>query len=761
MNFFGIICDMRDATIIRNKLTARDWILATAVGLVSFAAFLLLSIPGLDPSQWSEVAVAARLRPPQAIFPGLWRALTWGVFTTFGIPLAVKSLAVIGAAVGGICVALSYLIMRHALAFLVRFGEPHPVWDDKISPFFSLVAALFVAVADPVWRVTQTFSPEELRLLMLLVTVFLWLRWLTCGGDARLYLLVALVGVMSAETPFAFILPPLFLFGYFRYWRRIVDGIFLEPDRMPDPLMLPRWRMFFLFLGSLGLAVWLNASVFTALGGVSANGWRMSDIYFRYGAGYWHVLADASTLAGWALGLGFGLFPLVVTLRLFPNTLSDDRPLKFQRGVILVFVCALSVMQCGAFPAACFWSFMKDSVAVDSGFLLTFYVLCSAATIALVGSAFTFECQRVYLPDGAPKPGVKLRYLVPVIAIGLFALAALHVPKTVESEIQRIVDDALAETVRECEGAKWIFTDGRLDDGLELAAAANGRELWALNMMSGASRWEQTVRERCFPAGSADRDNAEIGIPMLMRVWAGEKPGGMDEAAIQLGFEFWKREGKTLPKASGMVARETGMSDEEAERGIAAASELSQRIFAIESVKDQAQPSPALSEALSSVAWRLSRFARLRNDNETADRLDRSNTALKRMLSVVEYERQRTFMQLTPREGLRIALRRADFIEARRYAAAVLRSDEEDPEANFGMGMSYLREDRMQDAEFYLRRCLIRRPDEPAVLNNLSIICRKGRRYDEAEELARHALKMLPDSPEVKQTLKDALDKAP
>ena len=76
------------------------------------------------------------------------------------------------------------------------------------------------------------------------------------------------------------------------------------------------------------------------------------------------------------------------------------------------------------------------------------------------------------------------------------------------------------------------------------------------------------------------------------------------------------------------------------------------------------------------------------------------------------------------------------------------------------MGMSHLRDGRMQEAEFYLRRCLIRRPDEPAVLNNLSIICRKAGRYEEAEEFARHALKMLPDSPEVRQTLKDALDKA-
>ena len=761
MSFFGIIRNMRDATIIRNKLAGRDWLLAAVVGVASFVAFLLLSIPGFDPAQWSEVSVAARLRPPQAIFPGLWRVLTLGIFSTFGIPLAVKLLAGIGAAVGGLCVSLSYLIMRYSLASLARFGEPHPVWDNRICPFFSLIAALFVAVAEPVWRIAQTFSPEELRLFMLLLSVFLWLRWLACGNDWRLYPLVALVGIMSAETPFAFALPPLFLCGYFRYWRRIVDGVFIEPEKLPNPDLLPRWRMFFLFIGSLGFAVWLNASVFTALGGVSANGWRMSDIYFRYGAGYWHVLADASTLAGWALGLGFGLFPLLVAARLFPFSVGDDRPLSFQLGVMMVFVCALSVMQCGAFPDACFWSFMKDSVAVNSGFLLSFYVLCAAATIAFAGAAFAFECQRVYLPDSAPKPGLKLKALVPVLAICLFALAVVHVPKTVESEMQRIVRDALEETVKECDGARWIFTDGRLDDGLELTAASMGRELWALNMMSDASCWAQAVRERHFPVGSADRDNAEIGIPMLLRVWAGEKPGGMDEAAIQLGFEFWKREGKPLPKASGLVARETGMSDEEAARGIEAANALATRIFALEGKNDRSHASPALSDALSSVAWRLSRFARLRNDDATADRLDRSNTALKRMLSVVEYERQRTFMQLTPREGLRIALRRADFVEARRYAAAVLRSDEEDPEANFGMGMSYLREDRLQDAEFYLRRCLIKRPDEPAVLNNLSIICRKGRRYDEAEDLARHALRMLPDSPEVKQTLKDALDKAP
>ena len=131
------------------------------------------------------------------------------------------------------------------------------------------------------------------------------------------------------------------------------------------------------------------------------------------------------------------------------------------------------------------------------------------------------------------------------------------------------------------------------------------------------------------------------------------------------------------------------------------------------------------------------------------------------MLSIIEYERTRTLMQMTPREGLQFALRRANFAEARRYSAAILSYDEDDPEANFAMGMSALMAKLMNDAERYLKRVLKRRPNEPAALNNLSIIYRKQKRWKEAEDFARRAMKLLPDSPEVRQTLSDALKKAP
>jgi len=91
----------------------------------------------------------------------------------------------------------------------------------------------------------------------------------------------------------------------------------------------------------------------------------------------------------------------------------------------------------------------------------------------------------------------------------------------------------------------------------------------------------------------------------------------------------------------------------------------------------------------------------------------------------------------------------------------VVNFDDDNPEANFALGMSELSRGRLKNAETYLSKCLKRRPNEPAVINNLSIIFRKQGRYKEAEEYARRAAELLPGSPEVKKTLEDALKKAP
>ena len=762
---------MRDMPRDDGRLGRRNMLLAIAAGAIAAAAMIVYGVPGLDPGLWNEVSVVSGLRPPRTIFPGFWRLGAALLFRFLDLGTATVVLRWLGAVVGGCCVSVFCLIVRQILALVIHTSRPYAVWYRQIAPLFAFLGALLFGVSDPLWRICRVFSPELMRLGLLMLAVHWILRWFAHGGRWRILSAFALMGVMAAETPFAFLLPLLFVVSYAAVWHCVMDGMIQKPDGLPEPVELPKWRMFFVFLGALAAAVWLNTLGFVHFGGIEANGWSTNDIYFRYAGGYWRMLTGAATLMGWALGLGVCVLPLLVALTMFPRSVRDDQPMAFNYGVMLFFVGVLAAMQCGAFPSARFWTYSTDTVMVESGFLLAFFVACAMTSFALVGAAFAFECQRKYLTADAEqdepgqrvaeKPGRMLRGVAPALSCCLAALALCHLRKPVETEMQSIVDDAVAETVEECDGAKWIFTDGRLDAGVELAAAAKGVSLTTLDMMSGATEWERTVRVRGFKERTDDYEAAEKGTPTLLRIWAGEKTNGMDGVAIQLGFEFWKRERRPLPKASGMVAREVGMTDEAAEKGVARAKELSRRILDVAPQVESASPSPALASAFSAVAWRLSRFARLREDRGLADELDLSNSALKKMLSVIEYERTRTFMQLTPREGLQLALKRADFAEARRYATVVLHNDEDDAEANFAMGMQALIAKDLSTAELYLKRCLKRRPKEPAVLNNLSIICRKQRRWKESEDYARRAMEVLPDSPEVRQTLSDVLKKAP
>ncbi len=60
-------------------------------------------------------------------------------------------------------------------------------------------------------------------------------------------------------------------------------------------------------------------------------------------------------------------------------------------------------------------------------------------------------------------------------------------------------------------------------------------------------------------------------------------------------------------------------------------------------------------------------------------------------------------------------------------------------------------------AELYLKRCLIRRPNEPAIYNNLAMIQMEVGKLDAAEKNIEKALKLIPDSSEVLNTKKQFL----
>jgi predicted Zn-dependent protease len=106
------------------------------------------------------------------------------------------------------------------------------------------------------------------------------------------------------------------------------------------------------------------------------------------------------------------------------------------------------------------------------------------------------------------------------------------------------------------------------------------------------------------------------------------------------------------------------------------------------------------------------------------------------------------------REGLKLALDRADFRLAKPFAENVLSVDDGDVEANFAMAMFHFKSKNYSAAEKHLKKYLVRRPDEPAVLNNLAVVQLRLGRLDEAETNAVKALERFAGSPEIKSTLR-------
>ena len=743
-----------------DKLGKRDVFLAFLAGIGSFLAYLVFSPRGLDPSLWNEMCVAAQIRPPATLFHGLWRLLAVGVLSFCGPEYITAVLRIIGAIVGGLSVFFVYLILRQIVASLSRV-KSFRLWG-WIAPLFTMIATVCFGAGDALFRIISPLSPDAFQFVGLLFSLYLFLRFLKSGGTWRILLSMVFAGAVTAETPLGFLLPLVYYIV-----QRIALASFINDkqqlDADPGHLgFMPRWRMFFSFVFGLFLLGGVNIAVFMMFGGLEACGWSGFDLAFRYAVSYHEVIAFAASPIGWVLAVTFSLLPLVVSLVLFPMLCRDTEPIRFRLGLILFFAGILALVQCGILPYTRLWSFSSGAVEINSDFLECVFMLMTAITLALASSCFALGCQDIFFydeDDGAFKVvaprGIVMRNLVQVVVIACVLPTVFRVYRPVETELRSIVHDAIVETVRECGDAKFVFTDGRLDAGVELVASMAGSQVKPLSMMSGPSSWERYIRTRHFEEGSPDRASVEVGVPILLRVWAGEMTNGMDNAAIQLGFEFWRRARKPLPKCSGFVAREKGLSDAEAERGISVANNIAKRIIKLAKENPHVAVSPALRSAVSAVSWRISRFARMRDDEQLANELDEWNDAVKHMMRLIEYERMRTFMQMTPYEGLRLSLRRADFVEARKYGATVLQIDPEDPEANFGTGMAYLMEEKFKDAEFYLERTLIKRPDEPAVLNNLSIIFRKTNRLDKALEYVKKAHELAPENEEIARTLKD------
>ena len=768
-----------------DKLSPLDYLIAGVLALGVIALLLIWPFPGIYPDAWQDVAIAAGLRPIAEVCPGLWHLLSSWLFKTFGFGVALSALKLMGPLAIGLCAGLAYLLLREILSLTSRLRLQYSPQRFLIVRMASALGALFFACADPVWRAGQIFTPATFLLVLTVVGLYLFFSFLQGGLLISAYGAMLVLGALSAESPLGLLLVAFCWGVYFLAVRHVLS---LDmPLLNPFIEQISKWHMTFLFAFGFLSVIALNCLSFGWLEGLAAAGQATGDLPVTYGVRFWHLVTSAASPLGWVLALGVILLPCGVSAGLLPRAVDEEQFLPYHVGALFFATGLLAYAQTAALDPLWMWTWVSHPVLFNSRYLLCVLMLAAAATVTfglvvLGVDAFCRNHRRLAmqmfaemrLEDEGEQVLASKRFLGTLRRIGLIVLPILLIAGVVPGrrlkvprQMAAILDDYVKEICAECGDAQWIFTDGSFDPAIEIAAKGQGHEIRALSLMAGNSPRDVWMRSR----GIVDQEDIltmQSGASATLRTWIKDKPERLKASALQVGMVIWKRDGKTPPAASGVLCRPVGMTEEERQRGIAAAKALAQRMLELYAAGGVAKAAGAEINRLFQFAqWRLTRMMRVRAeladqsgqteealaDVKLADELDKHNAAIQSIRENMERMRQMMMRQMTPREGLQLALVRADFTLARKYATPILDAVPEDPNANFGMGMSYFVEGQWTRAEEFLRRCLIRNPKEPAVYNNLAIIQLKTGRYDAALRNAKKALALAPESAEVKDTL--------
>lgn len=765
-----------------------DYFLAVFIGAATVALMSVWAFPCLHPSAWADAAVGAGLRPPEHLFPGFVRLFSSLAFAVLPVDAALFALTCAARVLAGVCVALVYFLFGDVLNILMRGGKGNRVWNRRVRRLVILLGTMLFACSDPLWHAGQALTADTVLLLFTILLAALFFRFLCGGRLSLLYCCIFICGMMCAESP-AGVFAALFLFiASFVAQRRLGD--LNLPFFDPLVMQVSKWRMsFFLFQG-FALGIVLNFASFCVMGGWSASGWGVTDLIIKSVVRYGLVAAGAASIVGWGLFAVFVLLPIVVSVLLFAGATDEDNFLPYRSGIVYLLVGAVSIMQLSAFKPLWFWTWSAKGEAISSLYLRGICTLsCALAatlSLAVLGVAVyvrnNHRIMRQRFPEFLESPAEAARIAAQRRAVRVFRrwggwlfpvlLAAVVVPGRRQTALRgelSVIRDYVRETVAEAGDSRWLFTDGFFDAALELRSVAGGGDLKAISMMSSHSDFDKALRVRGVSRTSEEENWSvlENGPLDALRTWVCDRAPGSVKFAAQVGFEFWKRGRRPMPPAAGLLVR-PDMAPEEAQKGAAAAKELAARLMALRRPGWRRGFSDPLVDDLSDVVmWRVSRVARLRADalelagekekavaeTDLSDSLDKANESLVGLLETVRRKARESGPQLTPREGLKLALNRADFALASRYAIPVLNSDPDDAAANFGMGMNYLLEKKYARAADYLRRVLKRRPKEAAVLNNLAVCLVNLNELAEAETNAVRALKIMPNSAEIKETL--------
>ena len=781
--------------------TPRRWweiLVAASIAALTFLLLTLWSYPMLHPGVWDEVAIAAGLRAPTSPLNGLYRSIVSGLFAGLPASTVLRLLPILGRAVVACCAAGVYLTFVEVFPSTLRLNAHMGRLGGHIARLVAVLAAVLFLGADPIWRAAQTFSPTTLFIAEIVLVWALFFRFVRRGVLWPLYISSAILGSMTAETPLGILFSIVVVVSLLKAVAYALnpDVPFVNP--LVDSLVraVTFKRLCNIWITFLALQLGGDFWNFKVLGGLGAAGCEAaSDYPVVYLKAVIQLVKGAASPVGWLFAALMCVTPFVLAIRLLPKAWDEDRFLPYAVGLLFAIIGLVSLGQVTGFRSFWFWLWIRETPMISSDLLLSALLILNVAACAFSLAVFGIDAvcrnyariaKQVYPESMGIAQTTQLMESISrnrVMRRRAFFLTLLVVPAVVlwgrrqpqVRDMMQVISDYSDEVLAELgENRNVLFTDGSFDTWLELRALAAGRTLWTLSLMALNTPAEVETRLR---AAENEEDKALLtsGAVTTLRSWLAAKSPRLEKVGVQVGFELWRREGTVPPPLSGLMAlpgRE--LPEGESARARMACEGLIKTIHAL----DEAYTLPACPDAIVRrlfpfVLWRLSRLAVMRGKVHDragrraeafeaaaeADELDAVNYSLARLYRDSKWlSRQSTgTLMPTPREGLVIGLARADFTLASQFAQPILRSDPDDPRANFAVGMKHYLDEQYARAEYHLVRCLKRRPNEPAVLNNLAMAQLKLDKLDDAEANARKALSIIPTSQEIQRTLNSVL----
>ncbi len=754
-------------------MKSKDVLIAIGLGCFVSSLLVLFRYPIATPAVWQPMSEAIGLIPPDDPMPGLWRMIVAGLASWVGVGSIDAALVWCGNVALGICTACIYLIFGNVILPLEQLSLRRRVnWSRHVLYILSGIGTLLVAFSEPMWQMGQTFLPETLELLITLPVVLLFVMFLRTGRLLFAGFAVALCGVLAGESVAGVVLGLTVLVAtYFSAF--LSSGVQFTFANLVVRFV-SMWRLIGVFLLGYVLMATANCVVFTRMGGLEAHDWQPVDLIIRVFHLYGLQTVSAASPIAWFAALFLVFVPFGLTLHLMKRAADDDKFLRYSDGLIILVCSLVALLQLSPFASFWFWTWSAVHRPV-SGYLLGLFAIMNALTATF---GFAVFCCEIYFrnirriairrfPDDTEESAAKRalesvgkfrrvsRLLFWTFTTALLCAVFMRLPCTTTRELLGIVDDYLEQVVDESGDADVLFTDGRLDRGVELRAAARGKKIVALSFMEDNSVYRQKCRQR-GGADEEDRDMLTFGSADLLRSWTNTKRERLPSMATQMGLELWKRQGFTMPTCAGLLARTAGLDEKAVSNGRERAWALAGRILDLRKRNPglAGNADRLLADLFLYIQWRVAWFCHLRS--EQADRandlvlsekeealgsdLDKANPALSRIRQRVNSLATWQTGRLMPREGLHIGLGRLDFVMARHYAQKVLQTAPDYSPANFAMGMSYLKEEQYNKAAAYLRRCVEKDPNDISAWNNLAVVYQRQGSLDEALAAAERAL---------------------